>query len=73
MDEADKSLYCLPIIDDWHDLHGLLVVPTLKMTAQYSRVGTFSIRKSKGYNLLDALGAVTDDLNDAEFENFTLV
>ena len=77
--EHDESLYCLPILDIKEDdlnpgaIHGLLVVPTLKVTAQYRRIGTFSIGEPEAYDLLEIPRALSDDLNGTGFENFTIV
>ena len=73
IEEPDRFLYCLPILERvgdygrYGEIHGLLVVPTLKKTAQYRRIGTFEIRKHKAYDLFKVPGAFTG------FESFTLV
>ena len=79
IEEPDRSLYCLPIIDSGRDslgpgrVHGLLVVPTFKKTAEYRRIGTFYIDKPRAFNLLQIPLAFTDALKGTKFENFTLV
>ena len=73
IEEPDRFPYCLPLLDDWDCVHGLLVVPTLRMTAQYRRIGTFAIPKPQAYNLLQLPGAFNDPLNGPEFQNLTLV
>ncbi|KAK0513326.1 hypothetical protein JMJ35_004312 [Cladonia borealis] len=73
IEEPDRFLYCLPILDEIYDVHGLLVVPTYKMTAQYRRIGTFAIQKPHAYDLLQLPKALNGGLNGPEFQNLTLV
>ena len=78
IEEPDRFLYCLPILDDGGGrsysgrIDGLLVAPTLKMTAQYRRIGTFciDIQIALYRNLPDPLG-VTETFK--AFQSFTLV
>ena len=79
IEEPNGFLYCLPILDSKADssdsgqVHGLLVVPTLKTTAEFRRIGNFCINKPQAYDILEVPGALTDDLKGKEFETFTLV
>ena len=77
IEEPDRLLYCLPIMENEEDplgygqVHGLLVVPTLKMTAQYRRIGTFAIDSLEAYALLHISPDLHDHFNN--LQNFTLV
>ena len=75
IEEPDRSLYCLPILDDavTESIHGLLVVPTLKTTAQYRRIGTFYMTIPQAYDLLKVPRVHNDGLNGTGYETFTLV
>ena len=73
IEEPDRSLYCLPVLDDYGYVRGLLVVPTNKMTAQYRRIGTFAIQKPHGYDFLGIPRASDDGWEGPEYHNFTLV
>ena len=79
IEEHDRSLYCLPILDsegnslDPGQVHGLLVVPTFRTTAEYRRIGTFHIDKPRAYDLLEVPEVLAGDLKGTEFESFTLV
>ena len=77
-EEPDRYLYCLPILEEmenerYDSIFGLLVVPTLKMTAQYRRIGAFEMDKSEAYEVLRVPGALNDELNRAVFQSLTLV
>ena len=75
IEEPDRFLYCLPILDKSFDgsVGGLLVVPTLKTTAEYRRIGTFSIDKPQAYDLLKVPRPLQDSFDGPEFQDFTLV
>ena len=74
IEEPDRYLYCLPILKKHAGrLHGLLVVPTFQVNAQYRRIGTFSMDCPEADHFMKVPGALNDGLNEAGFETFTLV
>lgn len=79
IEEPDRFLYCLPVLDDNPDnldsgrVQGLLLVPTFKTTAEYRRIGIFHMDKPQAHDLLKVPRAFSDDLKGKEFESFTLV
>lgn len=78
IEEPDRFLYCLPILDrSLHDgygcVDGLLVVPTLQIDAQYRRIGTFKMDKPQAYDLFKVPRPLQDSFNGPEYQDFTLV
>ena len=76
--EPKRFLYCfcLPILEDKYEkitFFGLLVAPTLKMFAQYRRIGTFHVQNSEAYDLFKVREEPNNRLNGPEFQDFTLV
>ncbi len=80
IEETDRFLYCLPILDESRPdgygcgyVHGLLVVPTPQIDAQYRRIGTFIMDKPQAYDLFKVPRPLQNSFNGPEFQDFTLV
>lgn len=78
IEEPNGFLYCLPILESRADslfgqVHGLLVVPTLQIDAQYRRIGTFTMETRQAYDHFKFPRRLRDWFDGPEFQDFTLV